>query len=76
MRITGSGESYEFKADGSETKTRFGTAAWKKIDDNTWEETDKVKGNVDGKDHLDTFRRRQDAHCAHHRGQTGRWKLR
>jgi hypothetical protein len=49
MRVTGGGESYEFKADGSESKTRFGTAAWKKIDDNTWEETDMVKGRLDSK---------------------------
>jgi hypothetical protein len=49
MRMTGGGESYEFKTDGSESKTRFGTAAWKKIDDNTWEETDMVKGRVDSK---------------------------
>jgi hypothetical protein len=49
MRVTGGGDSYEFKPDGSETKTRFGTAAWKKIDDNTWEETDTVKGKVEAK---------------------------
>ncbi len=49
MRITGSGESYEFKTDGSENKTRFGTAAWKKIDDKSWEETDKVNGHLDSK---------------------------
>jgi hypothetical protein len=49
MRMTGGGESYEFKPDGTESKTRFGTAAWKKIDDNTWEETDMVKGRLDSK---------------------------
>jgi|HubBroStandDraft_1064217.scaffolds.fasta_scaffold238606_2 hypothetical protein len=49
MRITGNGESYEFKPDGSDSKTRFGTAAWKKIDDNTLEEVDSVKGNVESK---------------------------
>jgi hypothetical protein len=49
MRITANGESYEFKADGSENKTRFGTAAWKKIDDKCWEETDKVNGRLDSK---------------------------
>ena len=49
MRITGGGESYEFKTDGSENKTRFGTAAWKKIDDKNWEETDKVNGRLDSK---------------------------
>ncbi len=49
MRITGNGDSYEFKVDGSDTKTRFGTASWKKIDDNTLEEVDKVKGNVESK---------------------------
>lgn len=49
MRITGGGESYEFKTDGSENKTRFGTAAWKKLDDQVWEETDMVKGRLDAK---------------------------
>jgi hypothetical protein len=49
MRVTGGGESYEFKGDGSESKTRFGTAAWKKINDNTWEETDMVNGRLDSK---------------------------
>ena len=48
-RMTGGGESYEFKGDGSESKTRFGTAAWKKINDNTWEETDMVNGRLDSK---------------------------
>jgi hypothetical protein len=49
VRFTASGDSYEFKPDGSETKTRFGAALWKKIDDNTWEETDMVKGRLDAK---------------------------
>ena len=49
IRMTGGGESYEFKDDGSESKTRFGTAAWKKINENTWEETDMVKGRLDSK---------------------------
>jgi hypothetical protein len=49
MRITGSGESYEFKTDGSENKTRFGTASWKKLGDQSWEETDMVNGRLDAK---------------------------
>jgi hypothetical protein len=49
MRITGGGESYVFKPDGSANKTRFGTASWKKIDDHTWEETDMVKDRLDSK---------------------------
>jgi hypothetical protein len=49
MRFTGGGESYAFKTDGSENKTRFGTAAWKKLDDQTWEEADMVKGRLDAK---------------------------
>ena len=49
MRITGNGDSYEFKLDSSDTKTRFGNASWKKIDDNTLEEVDKVKGSVESK---------------------------
>jgi hypothetical protein len=49
MRIAGSGESYAFKPDGSENKTRFGTASWKKIDDKSWEETDMVNGRLDAK---------------------------
>ena len=48
-RITAGGETYEFKADGSEAKTRFGSAMWKKVDDKTWEETDMVKGRLDAK---------------------------
>jgi len=47
MRITAGGESYEFKTDGTASKTSFGTASWKKVDDRTWEETDVVKGRVD-----------------------------
>ena len=49
MRVTGNGESYEFKPDGSEATTRFGSAAWKQINETTWEETDKVNGRVDSK---------------------------
>src|SRR5580700_9786169 len=49
MRITAGGDSYEFKTDGSESKTRFGAALWKKIDDKTWEETDMVNGHLDSK---------------------------
>jgi hypothetical protein len=49
MRLTGGGESYEFKTDGTESKTRFGAASWKKIDEKTWEETDMVNGHLDSK---------------------------
>ena len=49
VRVTGGGDTYEFKPDGSEAKARFGTAMWKKIDDKTWEETDMVKGRLDAK---------------------------
>jgi hypothetical protein len=47
MRITSGGESYAFKPDGSENKTRFGSASWKKTDDKTWVETDMVNGRLD-----------------------------
>jgi hypothetical protein len=49
MRINAGGESYEFKADGSENKTRFGTAAWSKILDQSWQEIDNVNGRLDAK---------------------------
>ena len=49
IRVTGGGDSYEFKPDGSEAKARFGIAMWKKIDDKTWEEADMVKGRLDAK---------------------------
>jgi hypothetical protein len=49
MRMTAGGDSYEFKADGGESKTRFGAASWKKINDKTWEETDIVNGHLDSK---------------------------
>jgi hypothetical protein len=49
MRMTSGGDSYGFKTDGSESKTRFGAASWKKIDDKTWEETDMVNGHLDSK---------------------------
>jgi hypothetical protein len=49
MRMTAGGDSYAFKADGSESKTRFGAASWKKINDKTWEETDIVNGHLDSK---------------------------
>jgi hypothetical protein len=47
MRFTGGGDSYLLASDGSASKTSFGTAAWKKIDDHTWQETDMVKGRLD-----------------------------
>ncbi len=49
MRFSGSGESYAFKPDGSENKTRFGTASWKTLNDKSWEETDVVNGRLDAK---------------------------
>jgi hypothetical protein len=49
MRMTAGGDSYMFKTDGSESKTRFGTASWKKIDDGSWEEIDTVNGRIDSK---------------------------
>jgi hypothetical protein len=49
MRISANGESYAFKPDGSENKTRFGAASWKTINDKSWEETDIVNGRVDAK---------------------------
>ena len=48
VKVTFGAVSYDFKPDGSETQTPFGTAAWKKVDDNTWHEVDKVKGNDAG----------------------------
>jgi hypothetical protein len=47
MKITAGGESYEFKPDGSASKTNFGSASWKKIDDHTWQEIDTVKDRTD-----------------------------
>lgn len=47
MKVTAGGESYEFKPDGSASKTSFGTASWKKLNDHTWQETDMVKGRLD-----------------------------
>lgn len=47
MRITAGGVSYVFKPDGSASKTTFGTASWKKVDDHSWEETDMVNGRLD-----------------------------
>jgi hypothetical protein len=49
MRITSGGESYVFRLDGGESKTRFGTASWKMLDDHTWEETDMVQGRLDSR---------------------------
>jgi hypothetical protein len=76
MRITGNGDSYEFKQDGSDTKTRFGNASWKKIDDNTLEEIDKVKGNVEAKTTWTLSSDSKTLHCAHYGRQAGRRKLR
>jgi hypothetical protein len=49
MRMSSGGDTYEFKTDGNESKTRFGAASWKKIADNTWQETDMVNGHLDSK---------------------------
>jgi len=38
MRVTGGGQSYTFKLDGSDSTTPTGnTAQWTKVDDNTWQ---------------------------------------
>lgn len=47
IKFTGDGQSFTFKADGKEYPTPWGTAtAWKSIDPNTWETTDKANGKV------------------------------
>jgi hypothetical protein len=51
MKVTVDGLSYTFKADGKEYPTPWGTAAaWKSIDSNTWETTNKVNGKATGTD--------------------------
>jgi hypothetical protein len=46
-KTTMDGLSYTFKTDGTETPTPWGsTAAWKSIDANTWEVTQKANGKV------------------------------
>src|SRR6476659_5139135 len=47
VKLTADGQSYTFKADGKEYPTPWGaTAAWKNIDANTWESTDRINGKV------------------------------
>jgi len=43
MQFTGEGQSYKFKMDGNEYPSLWGsTAAWKQIDDHTWETVGKM----------------------------------
>jgi hypothetical protein len=47
MKTTADGQSYTFKTDGKDTMTPWGvTVAWKAIDANTWEMTEKTNGKV------------------------------
>jgi hypothetical protein len=47
MQFTAEGQSYTFKVDGEDYPALYGqTAAWKQIDANTWETTDKLNGKV------------------------------
>src|SRR3974377_576802 len=49
MNLTADGQSYNFKMDGKDNMTPWGnTAAWKKVDDKTWEETEKTNGKLNG----------------------------
>lgn len=49
MKTTMDGQSYTFKTDGEDTMTPWGmTTAWKAVDANTWETTDKTNGKVIG----------------------------
>jgi hypothetical protein len=49
MKFTTDGLSYTFKADGKDYPTPWGnSAAWKAIDANTWEVTNKTNGKVTG----------------------------
>jgi hypothetical protein len=49
MRFTAEGQSYTFKTDGKDYPTPWGTsAAWKAVDKNTWEVTNKVNEKVVG----------------------------
>ncbi len=51
MKFTVDNQSYTFKMDGKEYPAIFGTtAAWKQINDHTWETTNKLKGEVTGID--------------------------
>jgi hypothetical protein len=47
MKATMDGQSYTFKADGKEYSTPWGMMfAWKSVDPNTWEMTEKANGKV------------------------------
>jgi hypothetical protein len=47
IKTTADGQSYTFKTDGKDTMTPWGvTVAWKAIDGNTWEMTEKTNGKV------------------------------
>src|SRR5258708_40169831 len=47
MKATMDGQSYTFKADGKEYATPWGMMfAWKSVDPNTWEMTEKANGKV------------------------------
>jgi hypothetical protein len=47
MEYTGDGQSYKFKMDGKDYPSFFGqTAAWKELDANSWETTEKLNGKV------------------------------
>jgi hypothetical protein len=49
MKVTADGQSYTFKADGSEYPTPWGTStAWKAVDKSTWEVTNKTNDKVVG----------------------------
>jgi hypothetical protein len=47
MKVTADGQSYTFKTDGKDNMTPWGvTSAWKSVDANTWETTEKTNGKV------------------------------
>ena len=49
MKLTADGQSYTFKTDGKEYPTPWGnSAAWKALDANTWEVTNKANAKVVG----------------------------
>jgi len=47
MQFLGDGQSYNFKVDGNDYPSFYGqTAAWKQLDANTWQITEKLNGKV------------------------------
>jgi hypothetical protein len=53
MQFLIDGQSYKFKTDGKDYPAIFGqTAAWKQMDANTWEITDKLNGKYLSTDKL------------------------